>query len=202
MTNIGIVASYFVLWALVLCLSATVYVLARHVGMLHIRIGNTSARATNEGPDIGVRLPEVATTTLDGQPFIIGGSKRHHTLLVFISPGCFNCSVLVPAFKSIMRNERYVDLVLIGRGDDASNRAYLAQHHLSGLIAICSTDLHLLYGIVGTPYAVLLDSAGAVVTKGIVNTAVHLESILNAIDVGHPTAESRALAEGRAIGNV
>jgi methylamine dehydrogenase accessory protein MauD len=116
MINIGIIASYFVLWVLVLCLSATVYVLARHVGMLHIRTGNAGARATNDGPDIGARLAEVTANTLDGRPFTIGGAKGRHTLLLFISPRCFNCSELAPAFKSIARNEKDVELILIGRG--------------------------------------------------------------------------------------
>ncbi len=199
-TNIGITASYFVLWFLVLLLSTVVYVLARHVGMLHIRVGNTGARMTNVGPDIGSIMPALSTRTLNDRQLTIGGSSRSYTLLVFIAPGCFNCSQLAPAFKAIARFEKDVTFCLIGRGEEEKNREYLQEHHISDVLAVCSNEIHALYAITGTPYAVLLDRNGAVMTKGIVNTAVHLESILNVITTGYSSASDPVLANNTAHG--
>jgi len=198
MTNIGILLSYCVLWGLVLCLGATVYVLARHIGMLHIRTGNSGARITNRGPEIGASVIEVHARTLNGQEVAVGGLKEWYTLLVFISPGCVSCAELAPGLLAIERNERDVHLVLISLAQEAETREYLRQHQLLHLSTVCSNDFVSLYGIDATPHVVLLDRDGVVRTKGIVNTAVHLESILNTITTGYSSAQSRVLANQNA----
>jgi len=189
MTTLGLAVSYIALWVLVLCLTSAVYVLARHVGMLHVRTGNTSARVTKAGPEIGSVVLEIRATALDGRSIGIGGAKGRHMLLVFITPNCFNCSELAPAFRTIARTERrLIDLVLVGRGSESDNKTYIERNKLSGLVFICSDETHDLYGITLTPHAVLIAPDGRVAAKGLVNTAVHLESILNTIDASrHPT---------------
>jgi methylamine dehydrogenase accessory protein MauD len=157
--------------------------------MLHIRVGNASARMTNIGPEIGTKAPEVNASAIGGELITIGGAKTHYTLLLFLTPGCFSCDEMAPAFRGIARHERrQVDLVLIGRGDEADNIRYVGRHRLTEIQMIVSAEIHNLYGITGTPHAVLLEPNGAVLSKGMVNTAVHLESILNTIDV--PPASS------------
>jgi methylamine dehydrogenase accessory protein MauD len=194
MSNAALLVSYCILWVLVLCLCMTVYVLARHVGMLHIRTGNSSARMTNRGPEIGSTVNEVHFRDLNGQDVVIGGRQERHTLLVFISPGCQACNELVPALKSIARHERGVRLVIMAVAEEAETREYLKRHYLLHLSTVCSKDVVSLYGIAGIPHSLLLDRDGVVRTKGIVNTAVHLESILNAITTGYSSSQSRVLA--------
>lgn len=194
MSNLPLLISYCVLWLLVLCLCMTVYVLARHVGMLHIRTGNASARITTRGPEIGSSVNEVRFRDLEGQDVIIGGRQERPTLLVFISPGCGTCDELLPALNGIARHEKETRLVIMAVAEEAETQEYVKRHHLMHLSIVCSKEFVTLYGIGGIPHALLLDRDGIVRSKGIVNTAVHLESILNVVTTGYSSSQSRVLA--------
>jgi methylamine dehydrogenase accessory protein MauD len=150
--------------------------------MVYTQLGATGARMTNMGPALGSQIVPIRAVTVGGLEILVGGPKPKYSLLMFVSPGCASCTKLAPSFADLERREGDVELILIGRGDGNSDREYLNQNHLSHLKYVASPDLHSAYGITGTPYAILLDQYGAVLSKGLVNTAMHIESLLNTID--------------------
>lgn len=184
--------SYLALWLVVMLLLFALFVLARQIGLLHRRIGPLGARMTNAGPAVGERVPALHAVDLQGRPVELGYTRGKQTLVVFVSATCTSCTELAPAIRSIWKSERAThDVVLVSLGgDETTNRAFVARHKLSDIPYVVSSDLGLAYQVLTTPYGLLIDQQGILRAKGIVNHLEHLESLLNAAQLGHPSVES------------
>jgi methylamine dehydrogenase accessory protein MauD len=169
-----------------------VIVLVRQLGLLHRRFAPTGARMIDSGPEIGDQAPEVEGIDLQGRRLRIGGARAKQQLLMFVSPTCSNCTNLMPAVKALQKSEGTdLDITLITlAGDETSNREFAARHKLMNIPYLISGDIGLSYRVFVSPYGVLLDRGGKVQAKGIVNNLEHLESLLNAADVGHESFDS------------
>lgn len=189
--------SYVTLWLIVTVLMLAALVLARHIGLLHRRLAPASARMENIGLEIGEHAPELAETDMQGRPVSLGSVRGKQTLLVFFSPACHSCKGLAPALRSIWRSERATtEVVLISLGgDDALNREFATKHKLNDLSIIVSGTLGFKYKVLTPPYGLLVDWAGIVRAKGVVNHLEHLESLINAGELGYPSMESWVQAQ-------
>jgi methylamine dehydrogenase accessory protein MauD len=67
-------------------------------------------------------------------------------------------------------------------GDREAQRRFAAERGLDALPYVVSTELGLAHGVGRLPHAVLIDAAGVVRAKGLVNSREHLESLLEAQD--------------------
>lgn len=195
MTGIWLL-SYLALWALTVMLLVIVLVLARQIGLLHTRIPPVGARMGNPGPAVGETVPQASGVAIDGRRVSIGGKRPRQTLLVFVTPTCESCHHLAPSLRSIARSERSrLETILVcPRGEAAEAERFVRQLKLESLPLILSSELAELYRVATTPYALLVDEAGVLSAKGLVNHIEHLESLLTALDMGHPSEESRQMA--------
>ena len=144
------VASYVVLWALVVVLSVAVVALLRQIGVLHARLHPLGANFAGEGPALESPAPQLSEVDYGAAPL---------TLLAFTSPGCEVCKVLKPSFDALRRGYpeiqlREVDLEVARGTFDAFN-------------------------IRSTPYAVAVDSSGVVRGRGVVNSLEQIEELLD-----------------------
>ena len=155
------VASFIVLWVVVIVLSGVVIALARQIGLLHLRISPTGALDTAEGPPVGEMAPRLA-------PVLPG----RETLVVFGSDGCGLCHDLLPSVNTLARSEPGMVVVV------ASASAGFVEQVRAPVVPVADVAAVASYRIRSTPYAVYLDSAGIVGAKGIVNTLEHLESVV------------------------
>jgi methylamine dehydrogenase accessory protein MauD len=185
-------ASYWVLWLLVLGLVCIVVVLARQIGVLHMRLGPTGARTINAGPAIGALAPEINALDIDGRAVRFGGVHNKRTLLLFIAPKCPACSEVAPSVKAMARSERAtLDVFFVSVVDDRLKlREFISKYDLQKIPCVLSEQAKVDYGVAAAPYAVLINERGVVVSKGITNHIEHLESLLNAAELGHATMES------------
>lgn len=185
------IISHAALWVLVLLELACIIALARQVGLLSMRIGPTGARTMNVGPEIGSVAPAILTLDIDGREVTLGVSRGRRTLLAFVSPVCSTCVRLVQALCSLQRSEKNnLDIILMSSNDyDLTEvRAFAEENHVT-FPYVVSSDLSHAYNVQNTPYAVLVDAEGIVRAKGLVNHLEHLESLLNAEELGHATLE-------------
>jgi len=190
--NTILLVSYFALWAVVIVLIFAFAIFARQIGLIHKRIFPSGARMTDAGPKIGVLVPALSVTDLDGRQIELGGEALKPTLLTFVSATCGSCSDLVPALRALWKNERKrLNFAIISlAGSEEENRQFIGEHRLEDIPFVLSHELGRSFKVLAPPYGVLLDKTGAVKAKGIVNRREHLESLLNADELNEPSMES------------
>jgi len=183
----ALLVSNAVLWIVVVVLAGVVVALARQVGVLYERIAPAGALMLGRGPAVGEPAPVVAAPALSGGAVEIGGPSAdgRRTLLFFVSPTCPVCKTLLPVVRSLVRAERgRLRVVLASDGSVEEHELFVRTHELDDFPYVLSPTLGITYQVGKLPYAVLLDGAGVIRSKGLVNTREHLESLLEADERG------------------
>lgn len=183
----AIVVAVIVQWALLIGLGLVVLALTRQVGVLHQRVSPAGALMISKGVKVGERSPEFRLRTLDDAEISIGAvdPNGRSTLVMFVAPDCPVCAKLLPALKSIGKQEsQWLRLVFASDGDIAQQRAFRSDKGLEDFPYVLSTDLGLSYQIGKLPYGVLLDERGVMVAQGLCNSREHIESLFEAKRLG------------------
>lgn len=172
-------------WLAILALVVAVLALARQVGVLHMRVAPAGALTTAGGPAVGERAAAIEARALDGAHVHVGGEAPGSPLrlLMFVSATCPLCKNLIPMAKSFARDER-VQLIFVGDDTPDAQRAMIDTHGLGGYQFINGPEVGQAYQVGKLPYAVLLDTEGTVLSKGLVNSREHLESLVVAHEMG------------------
>jgi methylamine dehydrogenase accessory protein MauD len=193
----ALLTSNALLWLVIVVLAGVVAALARQVGVLHERLAPLGALATASGPEPGDPAPVLLAPALSGAAVQIGGADAagRRTLLFFASPTCPMCKTLLPTVRRAVAGEERVRLVLASDGDPAEHAAFARAHELDPASYVLSRELGVRYEVAKLPYAVLIDAAGIVRAKGLVNTREHVESLFEAERLGAPTIQAH-LAQG------
>jgi len=192
----ALVVSNALLWIAVVVLAGVVLALVRQLGVLYERVAPAGALMTGRGPAVGEPAPAVAAELLGGGTRTVGGAAGRAMLLFFLSPTCPVCKTLLPAVRSLARAEAsWLDVVLASDGPAAEHAAFVARERLDGFPYVLSTLLGTTYQVSKLPYAVLVDAAGVVRARGLVNSREHLESLLEAHERGVASIQAWARAE-------
>jgi methylamine dehydrogenase accessory protein MauD len=179
----GLLISNIALWVLVVALSLVVVALVRQIGLLHERIAPVGALMLRRGLEVGAAAPAMSVPVLGGGTVSIGGERDdgRSTLLMFVSPTCPICKVLLPVLKSSRVGERdWLDIVLASDGSIEEHRQFISAHGLDGFPYVLSSELGVSFQVGRLPFAALLDAQGVLRARGIVNSREHLESLFEA----------------------
>lgn len=199
----ALLVSNLVLWALVLVLAGIVVALARQIGVLYERVAPAGALAIGQGPAVGEPAPVVAAPTLAGETLELGAASPdgRQTLLFFLSPTCPVCKTLLPALRSLARDERRrLRVVLASDGPGDEHRAFVRAQGIADFPYVVSTELGVAWRVPRLPYAALLDAGGIIRSKGLVNTREHLESLLEAEERGVASVQEYLRAQAARAG--
>lgn len=172
-------------WVVLIALGVAGLALARQVGVLHVRVAPAGALDGDRGPAVGDVAPPMAVTTLDGRPFTVGGASASAglRLLMFVSAQCPMCKTLIPVAKSFAAAER-ISLVFVGDDELPIQKSLVAAQGLDAYPFVNSGDVGRLFEVDKLPHAVLMDGAGKVLAKGLVNSREHLESLIVSHEMG------------------
>lgn len=174
----ALLVSNAILWVLLVALGLVVVALTRQIGLLHERIAPVGALATSAGLDVGDEVPELSLQTLDGAALQLAEQR---TLLFFLSPTCPVCETILPTLKRIAREEASdLRVILASDGDPEEHARFAREKQLDRSAYVLSQELGMRFEVAKLPYAVLIDAAGRVAAKGIVNTREHIESLFEA----------------------
>lgn len=187
-----LLVSQAILWVLVVALGIVILALVRQIGVLHERVAPLGALMTDHAVDVGQAAPVIAVTGLGGEQLRLGGAREdgRSQLLLFVSPTCPMCKKLIQVAKSFMRSERgQLWLAFVGDGDLAEQEQLVRAHRLEGFPYVISPVVGMTYQVGKLPYAVLIDEAGVVRAKGLVNSREHLESLLVAKETGYASLQ-------------
>jgi methylamine dehydrogenase accessory protein MauD len=170
-------ASYVILWVLVVVLAILVLALARQVGTLHLRLGPRGAlEVDEEGPPLGEAPEPVDASDFRGRSVTLGGPGQAQ-LLLFVSPGCPVCREVLPSLPAAARVGKMAPVVVVDAPDDEARSLYGADRLEAVLVA--APEMAEGYRIPGTPYAVALDVLGVVRAKGTVNNLEQMDGLVD-----------------------
>jgi len=178
-----LIVSQILSWIVILGLGLALLALARQVGVLHVRLAPAGALLTGKGPVVGEAAPVLDVATIDGAPLAIGKARGRMQLLLFVSPHCPLCKDLIPIVKNFARAEK-LDIVFVG--DDAldEQRAMIARLDMAGLPFVNGSIVGRTFHVDRLPHAVLIGDNGTLLSKGLVNSREHLESLVTAHELG------------------
>jgi len=174
-------ASYIVLWLLVLVLGFLLAGALRQLGLLQLRLGDDpGALITDTGLERGVDAPDFAGLDSEsGEVVTLSDLPAKARMLVFASPGCLSCRELIPGLNEVRKTRAEYDFLVICRGDVESCQAFGRMNRLEAPMVIdTSGQIEKDYLVTLTPFAYLLDYEGKVVIRGIANDWRQLESLL------------------------
>jgi len=196
----ALVVSNIVLWLVVVVMGFVILALVRQIGVLVERVAPAGALAVQEGAQVGDAAPRLAVESLAGKRLEIGAPRddERSTLLFFLSPDCPVCESILPALRSLARHEASrLDVVLASDGKRGDHEAFVDAQGLGELPYLLSTELGIAYGVSKLPFAALIDAAGTLRSRGLVNNREHLESLLEAMDLGIGSIQEWAELEAR-----
>ncbi len=183
--NEALMVSNVLLWIAVLVLLVAVIALSRQIGILYERVAPMGALVMDTGPKPGDLAPSFELDALGGGRVRLGGVRERSTLIFFLSPTCPVCKKLLPILKSIRAAEsKWLDIVLASDGDAPAHESFRQRAQLTDFPYVLSAALGMQYRVSKLPHAVLVDEAGRVRAKGLVNSREQLDSLFVARDLG------------------
>jgi len=180
-----LIVSQIISWIVILGLGIALLALARQVGVLHVRVAPAGALLTGKGPAVGEAAPVLDALTMEGVSIAIGKTlaKGSMQLLLFVSPSCPLCKDLIPIAKNFAKREK-LDIVFVGDDEVEEQRAMIARLEMQGLPFINGPIVGRTFHVDRLPHAVLIGDDGTVLSKGLVNSREHLESLVTAHEMG------------------
>lgn len=185
------IVSNVVLWLVVIALGVLTMALARQIGLLHERSAPLGAVVSDKGPEVGDDAPEFDLEEFStGQQVKIGGVRENgqDLLVLFLAPHCPMCNKLLPTAISMAETE-HLDVAIVSDGPREEHEEYLRTHDLGDIPYIVSANVGIQFQVGRVPYAILLSSDGKILSKGLVNTREHLESLVEAKVTGIATIQ-------------
>jgi methylamine dehydrogenase accessory protein MauD len=170
-------ASYIVLWAVVLLQGLVIFILLRQLGVMYL---GTAQGVANDGLPIGDRAPDFTASGLEGQGISLADFRGLPLLLVFGSPNCVPCRQLIPDLHVFAR-ERAAEMrvLFLSRSEVEESRRFADEFSLEVPIATVPNDeLADKYRARVTPFAFLVDGEGVIKAKGLANNREHLEMLV------------------------
>src|SRR6266516_3410689 len=117
-------ASYVVLWVVVLLLAFLLAGALRQLGLLQLRLGDDpGALITDTGLERGAEAPDfTALGAESGELVSLSDLPAVPRMLVFASPGCLSCRELIPGLNEVRKTRGDWDFVVVCRGELESCR--------------------------------------------------------------------------------
>jgi methylamine dehydrogenase accessory protein MauD len=176
------VASYIVLWVVVLVLAFLLAGALRQLGLMQLRLGDDpGALITDTGLERGAQAPDfTAIESESGELVTLSDLVAKPRVLVFASPGCLSCRELIPGLNEVRKTRKgEFDFLVVCRGDVESCQGFGRMNRLEApMVVDTNGQIEKDYQVTLTPFAYLLDHEGNVVIRGIANDWRQLESLL------------------------
>ncbi len=178
-----LIVSQILSWIVILGLGLALLALARQIGVLHVRLAPAGALLSGKGPVVGEAAPVLDAVSLDGAPIAIGKPQGRNQLLLFVSPHCPLCKDLIPIAKNFARTEK-LDIVFVGDDEESEQRAMIARLEMGALPFVNSSIVGRAFHVDRLPHAALIGADGILISKALVNSREHLESLITAHEMG------------------
>jgi methylamine dehydrogenase accessory protein MauD len=170
-----LLGSYVALWTLVLFVFVLNLAILRQLGLIFIRLGGSlGARQTPAGPELGVELPG---NLLSESRLSLLKSSRRLQLLLIMSSTCSVCDAILPdlpLFARSVSSDAEVKVILLSPDDQAKFASLKVD-----VSVYVDTKFASEFDVPVFPYGLVLGDNLRVLSKGLVNDLLQVESLLN-----------------------
>jgi len=195
-TTTVLLASYVLLWLVVLFLAFLLLGALRVVGLLRWRLvqleSTTPSRVGRNGLKPGKKAPDFTLPAVDGKEVALHDFAGRKVLLVFTQSGCGPCHELMPELIALNGGE--VQVVVVNKGEVEATRAWATEAGARFPVLVQQgQDLSRKYEAFATPFAFLIDEKGVIASKGLIASKQHIGYVLSGArdgtDSGHAGSE-------------
>lgn len=166
--------SYIVLWLVVLTLGLLVLLLYRQLGIMYL---GTAQGVSRDGLEPGTLAPDFSLSDQYGQGQRLSAYRGRNLVLVFGSPHCSPCRILMPQLHEWASAHPDVPVLWLNAASPEENMRFVAE--TSATLPVLAHPPHdkLLdrYKVRVTPFTFLLDENGVIRAKGLLNTKGYLD---------------------------
>ena len=156
------VASYVLLWVVVVTGLVVVLGTARQVALLTRRFPFVDV-VNEPGPDLGQPVPPVEAVSLEGEPVLLRPPFTNRNVFVFMENGCTVCEEVLPEVRTISEETADVDLWVVLEAEPPATSAYR-----DGLVqrSLVASGAFGAWKITTVPYACIVTEDGTLEAKG------------------------------------
>jgi methylamine dehydrogenase accessory protein MauD len=202
MMNPWWLASYVVLWMVVLVLGFLLLGALRALGLQGWRLEQLEAtaptRVGRSGLKPGKPAPDFRLPNATGGEVTLRQFAGRRVLLVFTQNGCGPCHRIMPDLNGFQAAGK-MQVLVVNNGEPKATRVWAQEVRARFPVAVQEQySLSRRYEVFATPFAFLIDERGVIASKGIVNHRQHIDYILDgalSAHDGHADRE-RSEAEG------
>jgi methylamine dehydrogenase accessory protein MauD len=188
--------AYVIMWVFLIFLGVLVFVLFHELGRTHL---GTSGATLRDGLRAAAKAPPFAALGESGKTVNFDPVGDKATFLIFGTPDCRVCQDLVPALEEFVAHRSSVlRAVLVFRTASEDPTATIDRYgSATTTLAVGSSDVVSRYKVRVTPFGYLIDQAGIIRAKGLVNGHNHLHALWQMANMETPPYDaSEKLVEG------
>ncbi|MDQ5824259.1 MAG: TlpA family protein disulfide reductase [Chloroflexota bacterium] len=161
--------SYIVLWLVVLVLLVLVILLYRQLGIMYL---GSAEGVSRDGLELGAQAPDFSLTDQYGNLQRPADYRGRPLLLLFGSPTCGPCKVLLPELHSWAADHPEVGVVWLNLASPEENLRYASEMGATLPMSAHTPKDGVVerFKVRVTPFLFFLDEQGIVRAKGLANT--------------------------------
>ncbi|MEA2575970.1 MAG: hypothetical protein QOH93_3268 [Chloroflexia bacterium] len=161
--------SYIVLWLVVLVLLVLVILLYRQLGIMYL---GSAEGVSRDGIETGSVAPDFSLTDQYGNLQRPQDYRGRPLLIVFGSPTCGPCKVLLPELHAWAEDHPEVGVLWLNAASREENARYVAEQGVTLPVSAHTPADGVVerYRVRVTPFLFFLDEQGIVRAKGLANT--------------------------------
>ncbi len=166
--------SYIVLWALVIVLILLVILLYRQLGIMYL---GSAEGVSRDGLTPGVKAPDFSLKDQYDNPQRLSDYRGRPTVLLFGSPHCSPCRILLPQLHDWSKAHPEVGVLWLNAASEEESLKFVSDTGSTLPIAPYTPQENLMdkYKVRVTPFMFLIDESGVVKVKGLVNTKAGMD---------------------------
>jgi methylamine dehydrogenase accessory protein MauD len=182
--------SFIVLWIIVIAEAVLILLLYRQLGILYL---GTASGVSRDGLTVGTTAPEFSLPDANGQAHTLSSLRGRNVLLLFGSTHCDPCRRLLPGLEEFAgRDGRDFQVLWLNQGTMEETREFLLETGTDLTMLTFRDGLNDAYRVRVTPFLYMIDAAGVIKAKGLVNTKAQLEWYRDIFNGKQPQPEPAA----------
>lgn len=175
--------SYIVLWVVVLGLALLVLLLYRQLGIMYL---GTAEGVSRDGLEKGTRAPDFSLTDQHGTVHRLSSLRGRPVLLLFGSPHCSPCRILLPQLHDWARAHRDMEVLWLNAASPEESLKFVSDTSTTLPVLPFTPEDNVMeqYRVRVTPFMFMVDEQGIVRAKGLANTRSGLDIYYKELKTG------------------